>query len=386
MATMDAPWMKKSNLEEWLKTPVLEVMLKDAQLNGDNYLSSMYRMRVKTKQGEKALIVKCRLQNTDAADAFEETSIFKKEAEMYWNTLPKLEKLLTLANQGEIEPLAPQCIYSCKDFLVMEDLSVDGYKMLERYQGLNLEQCLTVMRTLARFHAASVVLHEQDPQSMEEYDLSFFVETSLLQGWTTYFQGMINMLIEEMESWPAAQWKPYIEKLRHVQKDFMERLLQCVHRDNSDFNVLIHGDLWTNNILFRGDAARFIDFQLVHYSSPALDLRLFLATSPNMDVRINHSDRLIQEYHSILCSTLTALGSKKFITLEELYQMYRDKGFYGIFGIASEAAVMTAHPNCGFNLDEAIKGRTPGPQMYSDFFRDIVKLEFPILDKIGAFH
>ena len=83
---------------------------------------------------------------------------------------------------------------------------------------------------------------------------------------------------------------------------------------------------------------------------------------------------------------MSALGcQRKLISLEELYEEYHRKSFYGVFGLVAAASVMTADPDCGFDLDEAMKGVTPGPGMYSDYFRKAVKWSFPLLEKMGAF-
>jgi hypothetical protein len=79
--------------------------------------------------------------------------------------------------------------------VVLEDLAAAGFKMGERRKGLDLAHCLLVMRTLARFHAASVVLHEQDPESMKEYDSSFFCDPGVYEtfsGFTSGREGMGN--------------------------------------------------------------------------------------------------------------------------------------------------------------------------------------------------
>jgi hypothetical protein len=73
---------------------------------------------------------------------------------------------------------------------VVEDLFAEGFKMVERRQGLDLAHCLLIMRLLAKFHAASVVLHDQDPESMSIYDQSFFSEIVVLEGSRNYASGM----------------------------------------------------------------------------------------------------------------------------------------------------------------------------------------------------
>jgi hypothetical protein len=72
---------------------------------------------------------------------------------------------------------------------VVQDLSAEGFKMAERRHGLDLPHCLLVMRKLARFHAASIVLHDRDPESMSLYDQSFFSEPATREGLQKFVSG-----------------------------------------------------------------------------------------------------------------------------------------------------------------------------------------------------
>jgi vesicle coat complex subunit len=73
---------------------------------------------------------------------------------------------------------------------VLEDLCAEGFKMAERRHGLDLAHCLLVMRLLAKFHAASVVLHDQEPESMSIYDQSLFSEPVVIEGLRNFVSGM----------------------------------------------------------------------------------------------------------------------------------------------------------------------------------------------------
>jgi hypothetical protein len=71
----------------------------------------------------------------------------------------------------------------------MQDLCAEGFKMAERRQGLDMCHCLLVMRLLGRFHAASVVLHDRDPEAMSLYDKNFFCEPELREGLQKFVSG-----------------------------------------------------------------------------------------------------------------------------------------------------------------------------------------------------
>lgn len=81
-------------------------------------------------------------------------------------------------------------------------------------------------------------------------------------------------------------------------------------RSPDEFNVLNHGDLWANNIMFQynGDGSLnetyFIDLQMSRYGSPAQDLIYFLLSSTSLDIKLKHFDYFISYYHRHLIDNL----------------------------------------------------------------------------------
>lgn len=110
-----------------------------------------------------------------------------------------------------------------------------------------------------------------------------------------------------------------------------------LHKINpNSFNVLNHGDVWTNNILFQYDhegkikETQFVDFQIVKYGSPVQDLYYFLLSSPSLDIKVEQFEHCIRFYHDNLKHYLELLKYNK--TIPTLKELHMDLIKYGGWG------------------------------------------------------
>nr|CAD7413311.1 unnamed protein product [Timema cristinae] len=176
---------------------------------------------------------------------------------------------------------------------------------------------------------------------------------------------------------------------RRFADNLMENLERVLKRDDEGFNVLNHGDLWVNNLMFRYDDAtgdvrevRFLDFQNVQFTSPAIDLQYFLVVSPDADVRAHHCDRLLEEYQEELSLLLTALGYPRRIpSLSDLKEEIERKAFHGLFAAVTDLAILLSED--GFEYDSTLQGG--GNSVFSSRkYRDVMYKLLPIFEEKGV--
>ncbi|XP_069701096.1 uncharacterized protein [Periplaneta americana] len=288
-------WLDKNFLETALAGSVDSFEVRTMGAVGDGYTSALLRVKVQLKSGKTENVVVKRLVQTNENSKFiTETTMFDREILMYKETLPQLQKLLEKAFPGDVQPIAPRHFYSCDGTVVMEDLSASGFTMPDRREGMDLEHTLLLMRTAARFHAASVVLYQQvDPESMALYSKSIFSEAPI-NNMRKFFTGMTLLLADEVKKWPE-YGEEYSKKLRAMAPKMLDLCIAGSKRDEKRFNVLTHDDLWINNIMLRGSTdIRFIDFQMPHFASPGNELHLILMSSLEDEVRRKHKDVLMK--------------------------------------------------------------------------------------------
>lgn len=248
------------------------------------------------------------------SDLCKDLNVYEKEEYYYTVLIPEFKKYNIDVS------FAPKC-YLCKPFyLVLEDLSKESYKGRPKTQFLDKDHSLEALKTLADFHASSVAYEElkskddgkkyrlMDHESHSKYlkDLDFTEENSAASKWLKYTMEGIFELIGSLP----------IEKCDR--EDFSERLqavLENSSRENKEQKgrgAVLHGDLWSCNFLYRYDgeipaSSKLVDFQIVKYGPPALDVLQFIYSNTRKDFRNQHKQEMLDAYYKYLTHSLKKL-------------------------------------------------------------------------------
>ncbi|XP_073832379.1 uncharacterized protein [Musca autumnalis] len=314
---------------------------------GDNYCSSIYRVVINydsfgenpVKNEKISLIVKT-IPITVETQFLEDVGVFVKEKLTYTDVLPRLAIL------SKADKFGANCFYATKSpmqTIVFNDLTVDGFKVASRQNGLDWNHSVLILEQLAKFHATSMVLLKKDPAIAKRFQRGMLCEETVLKTNTFFhmFGGYLNQLIKTSANWPG--FEAITTKMQKYYDNFKNITYKLGKPKEGDrIVVLNHGDLWTNNFMYGYEddtqpqvptKAIFVDFQLSFFGSPACDLNFFLNTSVQLDIIKTKREELIETYYKTFAETLEYLRYDAIPTMDDLKYELRSRELYGLFAL-----------------------------------------------------
>lgn len=197
-------------------------------------------------------------------DFMHEYGNFRKEVALYTTVFPEMLDPLE-------ERYIPECFLGLENnVIVLEDMAHSGYEMTNKLKPFDFEHCKILMKTLAKFHAKSLIFEEVYQKNLHDEFSHCMQETlwPLKEGRAkAMFDAAVKGIVSVIELMPELdedQRVAFKSKMIDLCVDHAGKLLPSTKHKN----VLCHGDLWANNILFKYDADEkpveccLIDFQL----------------------------------------------------------------------------------------------------------------------------
>lgn len=184
------------------------------------------------------------------------------------------------------------------------------------------------MRELGTFHGYAYAVKESDPNQFEKI-VSLFKESRYSSN------GESSIVWEMMSTEGPKRAINLVRKNSTIPESFLQKLETCY--DNpikfqkklvqpiEPLAVICHGDYLRNNIAFKYNddtptKALIFDFQTLRYSSPMVDVTVFLCNSTGCVVRTRYFEEIFNVYHN---SLIKAICGKLGKTKNELPEYYR---------------------------------------------------------------
>ncbi|XP_059488162.1 uncharacterized protein LOC132203987 [Neocloeon triangulifer] len=313
-----------------------------------------------------------------------------RESKYFNEILPILEE-----KAGQLPVV--RALVSHKDAIVMEDLCESGFETVSktmtdigRGKALTLPIARVVARKLAKLHAASL------GRNWLETEAEMFESDPIFDGpQKEIFKGMVmnaflNIIIPIIDEFFGDV--PILKKVVDFTNGprYFETVAEVIKDKSFRQNVVLHGDCWLNNFMFKIDPEtekvidmRFIDLQIVRFGSPAKDLLYFLYSSSSLEFREKYEREILKTY--VEAFNAEANETPDLLQFEDLVQDYEKSRIFGIFiamGLRPVQFLTLFAPPSGGGLDNDFLEQVKDPSKWAEpakkQFRedDIVKKEF----------
>uniref|UniRef100_A0AAG5DDD3 CHK kinase-like domain-containing protein n=1 Tax=Anopheles atroparvus TaxID=41427 RepID=A0AAG5DDD3_ANOAO len=247
--------------------------------------------------------------------AIEEWGIFRKEADLYSILYNRYAR-----DSTKVTKWGPTCLLTQSNLIVMEDLTISGFRTVPFRTSFNELHMKLVFDRLAQMHACSLhfeIKHLAGKSIGSLYNNVMLFETTFTpnSGWfVAGLKGIHTIAVQRNRHAKDPSQRLVIEK--HLW-GHLERIYSLVKCTNQFRSVIVHRDLWANNIMFKfAEKDHFtkpmdcvlVDFQLARYLPPAIDFMCALYLLTNRLQRDTSTDSFIDHYYGALQGKLTILG------------------------------------------------------------------------------
>ncbi|XP_031626607.1 uncharacterized oxidoreductase dhs-27-like isoform X2 [Contarinia nasturtii] len=347
--------------------PKLEVSF--ASKNGDSYSGEVYRIILRPDEQELEdhannnvdminipheirLIAKIPPRSEKRRLKYNSARAFAREHYIYEYLFPVFEKFQRLhLKEQYIFKHYPRCIAASSvyedEYVLLNDLSLQGFKNSDRPTALHFEKCVAVLKTIAKFHAISFAMKDQQPERLAKL-------TSKLSEIT--FTKPINEELDiflkrnvgySMTTLDPEKDKVIIKKLMKFRENYASFMAECCAEKEDA--IVLHGDCWISNIMFRRNHSTsdkyditFLDWQGVRCGTVAIDLSYFIFCCTDAEVRKRLPD-LMRIYHDQLIQRIDEFGSNgQALFPYEKLEWHMKK--YAKFGLGM--ALISLHATC----------------------------------------
>ncbi len=307
------------------------------EVNG--IMGGVFKACVKIKDDVKKIFIKIGVSKDNPFYGFTvKSNVDNREVKAYRDDLSALVAFeRDHLGKSDLEQCLPKIYASDFDdsedhrgiYIVMEDLSVN-HDMVNYLEGLNKGQLVSALEAIARLHAVSHCYCKSKGQPFDPALRSIIPLLVDGQDLLDAYSDFKDLAIDNFGK--TERGKRMIPYIRNMFKDFKSFFLTTM--DLVDDRFLIHGDFWSNNIMFnKSDNSMVKIFDWAAFSSgpPYFDFCLLAFTSMDPATTESTMLELFEAYYAKFLDTLKQFDVEQPFTKDQFIKDCFMKGYITTF-------------------------------------------------------
>lgn len=147
----------------------------------------------------------------------------------------------------------PRCIAASSvyedEYVLLNDLNLQGFKNSDRPTALHFDKCVAVLKTIAKFHAISFAMKDQQPERLAKLTSKLSEIT-----FTKPINEELDLFLKRNVGYSLTTLDPekdkvIIKKLMKFRENYASFMAECCAEKEDA--IVLHGDCWISNIMFR---------------------------------------------------------------------------------------------------------------------------------------
>jgi len=360
------------------------VKLEDASGNvkGEGFMSALVILKVEAivdgQTKTYSWVIKSMPREVNKAMMSIKLRADEREVNFFGDLLPALKDFLSSKGLPDLLPNFCSVPYSAwtedDKVLIMQNLKDEGWRdAINKKEGLDIEHVRAAIKWMATYHAITYAFLEEYEGGLEKAEKDFqifFYKFNDLLDWEKEIEPFRDIgnnsqraMFKRFEQKnPGGNYETFLEDLIEKHLDMGTAAMKVRDHQKYKLKTICHGDPWFNNMMFKYkdgdklDDILFIDFQIVGYTSPALDLVYFLGSSTTGDLRKKYLPHILTLYHTIFINTVERLGVTVDFSYEDLLDDFRKARVHGLnFAITAIPSILAENTEDIIDTEEWIK-------------------------------
>ncbi|XP_072386440.1 uncharacterized protein [Diabrotica undecimpunctata] len=318
-----------------------EIQEHEGNEKGQGHLGEMVFLTLKNKNTDEDhhLVVKQCLVGSEETSKFM-SICFMNEVHFYTKVIPALQEFQKSFPKVEIFNNIPKCFATSsikgKEKLVMENLKLKDYKIHPKKIPLNSKMYEIIFKTYGKFHGISYAFKHYHPQKFNELGAEYHKSARMLFDQGLVKKGMSSCCNRTKEFLEEEDEIKILDSFKKYSDNSSQMFLSALEY-KSPYSVFIHGDCWSNNMMFKynksGDIEdiKLFDFQMAAVGSPILDLTYSFYSGADEET-ISNLDHFLDIYYKSLSKTLKEYGcsAEEILPFSELKKEWKEHNAFGV--------------------------------------------------------